>query len=562
MKKISTVLILGLALLVPQPVLGAPIPDEQFTVQPPLPTGQEFFGYTRAYFDESFALNTWSTLIGLNYQDNDPRKKPVSGEVCMSLEASNCSQVTDFRYSAILDVCKSAADTNCIVGISASLNGGNFVIGSPVEKTTPQYSYNFTGDPSRGVPNGSTPSLWKFDGIQHSGGNLFLLNVLVEKNNIGSGSLAPQYLVAAIQPVSKKSGSFQVPVAKGLKSPDAAGNVWGIDTGRPGDCVRILSATECALAWPHPDGVKYKLEMRVSKTARLSNFMHGRVSNPLVSLSQVDNSRLQFTFEAEPVKTPFINAWRKNSDISPELNKILDKQFYSGGGYDGNCTSQGRPSCNYVIPPLQLNDAGREQYLLWLKEVGDKATGVKSMWAIRTLDSNVLSNTYGMKECIRNIEKISGIVSTNANVYVAGPPTFNSKTATLDYKVSSPHFDAAGNVNKGTYDLAISEELARCIYGFSSAPIKAEVSVFGEDGEKKIATTDVTQKNGWIYLSAKGFEYSVPVLRVKLSQEVSQISTQSAKTKTKKKSITCIKGKVTKKVSGTNPKCPAGFKKK
>jgi hypothetical protein len=29
-----------------------------------------------------------------------------------------------------------------------------------------------------------------------------------------------------------------------------------------------------------------------------------------------------------------------------------------------------------------------------------------------------------------------------------------------------------------------------------------------------------------------------------------------------KKSITCVKGKVMRKVVGTNPKCPSGFKKK
>jgi hypothetical protein len=31
---------------------------------------------------------------------------------------------------------------------------------------------------------------------------------------------------------------------------------------------------------------------------------------------------------------------------------------------------------------------------------------------------------------------------------------------------------------------------------------------------------------------------------------------------TNKKSITCVKGKSTKKVSGTNPKCPKGYKLK
>ena len=31
---------------------------------------------------------------------------------------------------------------------------------------------------------------------------------------------------------------------------------------------------------------------------------------------------------------------------------------------------------------------------------------------------------------------------------------------------------------------------------------------------------------------------------------------------TAKKTITCIKGKITKKVTAVNPKCPAGYKKK
>jgi hypothetical protein len=35
-----------------------------------------------------------------------------------------------------------------------------------------------------------------------------------------------------------------------------------------------------------------------------------------------------------------------------------------------------------------------------------------------------------------------------------------------------------------------------------------------------------------------------------------------AKTEVKKITITCTKGKVVKKVSGTTPKCPVGYKKK
>ena len=111
-------------------------------------------------------------------------------------------------------------------------------------------------------------------------------------------------------------------------------------------------------------------------------------------------------------------------------------------------------------------------------------------------------------------------------------------------------------------------DIARCLYGFSSAPIKAEISITSDDGEKKVATTIVNEKNGWLYLSAKGFTFSSPTINVKLSQEqVVAIPTPTPSAVAKpvaKKSVTisCVKGKTTKKVSGTSPKCPTGYKKK
>jgi hypothetical protein len=52
-------------------------------------------------------------------------------------------------------------------------------------------------------------------------------------------------------------------------------------------------------------------------------------------------------------------------------------------------------------------------------------------------------------------------------------------------------------------------------------------------------------------------------VKVSLTQEVSkpaQVAKPAAKAK--KSTITCIKGKISKKVSGSKPLCPAGFKKK
>ena len=84
-----------------------------------------------------------------------------------------------------------------------------------------------------------------------------------------------------------------------------------------------------------------------------------------------------------------------------------------------------------------------------------------------------------------------------------------------------------------------------------------------------MASTTVNEKNGWIYLSANGFTYSAPTVRVKLTQEAEKPAVTPTPSASKAPiavpkllTINCIKGKITKKVSGTKPVCPAGYKRK
>jgi peptide deformylase len=122
-------------------------------------------------------------------------------------------------------------------------------------------------------------------------------------------------------------------------------------------------------------------------------------------------------------------------------------------------------------------------------------------------------------ECtVKDTSKLHGVMTTNAMAYSWSPPSF--KDGVLSYKVAGAHLDADGSVFKGTYDLAMNQESAKCIYGFSDAPIKASVSVVSSDGGvQEIATEMLTVKNGWLQLSAKNFTFSAPTIRIKLSQE-------------------------------------------
>jgi hypothetical protein len=159
-------------------------------------------------------------------------------------------------------------------------------------------------------------------------------------------------------------------------------------------------------------------------------------------------------------------------------------------------------------------------------------------------------------------------------MYSGGPPSFNKELGTLEYKVGAPHLTSKGEVFKGSYDLQVSSEVARCLYNFTSAPIQASISIVNETGEASVATTVVNEKNGWLRLAAYGFTFSNPTVKVKLSQEKevpvsnptpTPSSTPSASSKpaaAKRISITCVKGKTTKKVTAVNPKCPTGYKKR
>jgi hypothetical protein len=95
--------------------------------------------------------------------------------------------------------------------------------------------------------------------------------------------------------------------------------------------------------------------------------------------------------------------------------------------------------------------------------------------------------------------------------------------------------------------------------------LEADISVISNDGSSQVATVATGEKDGWIYLGAYGFTFSSPTLRVKLSQAAVVPTPTPVVTKpaaAKKTTITCVKGKTSKKVIAVNPKCPTGYKKK
>jgi hypothetical protein len=174
-------------------------------------------------------------------------------------------------------------------------------------------------------------------------------------------------------------------------------------------------------------------------------------------------------------------------------------------------------------------------------------------------------------DCFNDKTRLIGLVTTNAAVYAPGAPDFNNET--LNYKVAGLHYRPDGkSLNVGTYDLVMRSDVARCLYRFTDAPISATVSISDDaGGEKRVETTVVSEKDGWLRLGAYGFTFSQPLLKVKLTGTRQQSAsgnsnsnTQNSKANSNQKksyTMTCKKGKVTKKIITAQPSCPSGWKK-
>lgn len=136
--------------------------------------------------------------------------------------------------------------------------------------------------------------------------------------------------------------------------------------------------------------------------------------------------------------------------------------------------------------------------------------------------------------------RLLGVVTTNAMAYTGTVPDY--KNGYLSYRVAGMHFLPDGKTEVlGTYDLVMRSDVARCLYGFSKAPVSATISVVGAAGEEKVATTVVSERDGWLKLAAYGFTFSEKEVRVTITQEKEPEPVVVAAPVVKPKSITTAK---------------------
>jgi hypothetical protein len=535
-------------------------------------------------FLDSHPIEAISFLIDRKLEQNhfvDP--------TCRSTEDPRCTSET-LDYSAVLPTCGPISNVFCIEDFGVVSESGEKSSAKFQRYFANQALNKFEANEKLKLPFGSSGSLFELPNAPHDGGNLYYISVLTEgqvnKNsgaNLGKLSIQihPVKLETVIWGTSAEDDAGYS-VEKNGGNGHTIGQWRRAGNGFSGNNYCVAASVKenlCAQRYSFPANKKLYLKLKLQN--KPLGWLHGRINKPEVEVSEA-NGLYNLSVSAFPVAVPVVYKMYRYPEMPQALKDAYDIKTGQYKPQVANSVQQptdapqgcGRSACtedpmtrNVIILPSPSSKFGMDQLKLWLPFVEDKASALLGTWSLRTLEGN---ETSGAQSCFTNGDKgVTGIVTTNATQYSAGPPTLNKSEGTLEYQVAAPHFSTKGDEFLGTYDLIMRSDVARCVYGFSAAPVRASLSVVNDKGDQKVATEILGEKNGWLYLSAGGFTYSSPTIKVKLEQDApapvatpTPTPSASAKPVIKAVTITCIKGKTSKKVTAVTPKCPAGYKKK
>lgn len=447
--------------------------------------------------------------------------------LCTNIAKDDCAKKNLSRIfgTSLLPLCGEVVES-CIKGLEVYKEGAAAEAAKLVKQIP---GFRSDGEPGMGVPQGSGLSVFSAPNAPHTGGSEYTVMAAVSWEVRGAKTYIQQVRIKVSGTSEQANPQSRLNYPSVCTSPVGSSNAGQrTPCSGPGGpaCVYQLDGF-CGKEQDLAPDTRIKLSLQVSN--QLTGWFQGRLKDPSVDITPIDSRYNTLSIDAAAVTVPrlFVKYDTK------KFGNALDGVQYGTYGLDIKVIDASENSTRDVIRKLTLAD-------------NDTATATSTLWTVSTLNS-------GGNACLADTSKVVGIVTTNAMAYLGSAPDF--KNGTLSYQVAGTHYLPDGTtLSEGTYDLVMRSETARCLYGFSKAPISATISVVSDKGENKVATTVISEKNGWLKLAAYGFTFSSPTISVKLSQAKAPAA--------KKTTITCVKGKLTKKVTAVSPKCPAGYKKK
>ncbi len=508
---------------------------------------------------------------------------------CTGIRDGVCAKASSLMLNFIVPPCTDASKETdmCIKDLSFVNSAGT------LEKAKLLYEIGtpkFAADLIAKTPAGGAISVWQGSVDNNSAGaDTYGVRIGIRYNvdyNPRTKDPGVAYVFgfdAEIIPVTIKSGSqYQA--------------MDGIPRGGSNECA-WTEVGKCAVRQEFGKASPMSITFQIDN--RISGWLSGRMTDTAVNFKKLTASTNLLTVTGSPIDVPLGYADITAAELAqdPDANATFslmgnritrpqgDRLNWQWGPYFNErfkVQSTMTPADFKAFEKKYLNMGFAKIFQKYLKSYPLR----NSQWRLLGLDRSGFREG-NWPECITNTSSFNGIVTTNAMLNDVSPARFEDDS--LIYDVAGAHEGYDGKVFKGSYDLVMSSEVARCLYNFSSAPIKATISVTSSTGEvQNIATELVNEKNGWLTLSAKNFTFSAPTIRIKLSQdapiskvapvavakedkqpvpvaevkEVKQPEAAKALNPVAKKTIICTKGKLIKKVSGTSAKCPAGYRVK
>lgn len=457
----------------------------------------------------------------------------VNQWVCIGADDPECSdsQVGGIQGEAVLPVCESETDENCVAGLELATKDGEFQAASYVRNAT---GTTHPAVESLGFYEQSTPSLWDAPHAPSASGTTGYAVVVraSQAKNFNQTTFKTGKFFANVIPFREQKGSeYRSPKVFTVTDDPLLGTrekSIGVD-GHTYTCGWSEDGT-CGVTQDFADGTKVRLTIRISN--EVGGWFQGRIKDPVITVKPFSATNNEISVQAEPAIVQRMHHVIEDAKSITAKEKELVNGF--AGGWDG-----------FVTWAKSSTPLGFEYVSYFRDKTQDKAAGKNSFWNFASSEAFV-----GGSGCLADKTKVLGIVTTNSMVYDGGVPKFTN--GFINYKVAGMHYEVDGTTEVlGSYDLVMRSDVARCLYGFSKAPVSATISISGE-GDKNIATTVVNEKAGWLKLAAYGFTFSEKTIRVKISQP-------------KRTTIVCVtkaKPTKTKKVTGVNPKCPKGFKRR
>ena len=559
---VSIVVLALLGAMAPSVAADPPSFDEEWVQSAPATVGL-------------IGINTQASVQAMTYSSYLLSLRGTTSKVdfagtCSSLSDPNCLTWDKLQFRSDLQPCSAAIPSDCFNGLIVKDSNGKEIASTLVTDAIAPLKQSYTGSPEKSLPTGGAPLIFSIPGAAHSGGDLYMVKPdLVGMMEKGDEKFKIMKLEGVIVPVKKVAGDTGI-----LQISDTATDYASIDMisgdGRNSGTVKcdyFKDGKTCFVTQAFPAGISFGMKLRLSQS--VFGWLHGRLRNPDVSVAANPAAKdgVDLTIVAEPLRVPVLFGWTESAKAPAALVARYNDVPRLGTvfGTPGKAVDRNGPlsEISMLHEQLDASESNLAQVRDWLNVLGDKATVEPYNWSVQTM---IGGNSEEINKCTKDSKALAGIVSTNATMYSPGAPAINKESQSLDYQVVAPHFTHSGDVFLGTYDLLMSSEVARCVYNFSKAPISATISIVSSDGNTRVATTSMTEKNGFLHLGAYGFEFSSPTVKVTLKQEPVKEEVKPAVVtpvrNSAKRTITCLLGKTTKKITALKPVCPKGFKLK